>query len=190
MAKPILDAYLDPTLLTFHLATCRQQPNTTHLMHQYLLDFRNESAQQWLLDDLKGLVNGSDGEAADGIWLDDTHAFNEHHDEELGYTAAAVAAIDSGLQHAAQTAQQQLAAAGKWVYHYENNNVLLPVISRDSSQCMHALLQGNASSHLFSTMYAPGDFSTVSSSISYLSWQADTAVLARGADWSRSNNST
>ena len=148
---PILDQWIDPTKLTFHLATCARQPNTTHRMHQFLLDFRKDEAQQWLLDDLRGLLQVNNSAGADGIWLDDTHAFNEHHDEEIGYSAAAIAAIENGLQFAARNAQQQLVKEGKWVYHYDNN-VLIPPVNRNPAACVSALMKGRQSNHLFQTM--------------------------------------
>ena len=78
------------------------------------------------MDDLQGLVGG----AADGIWLDDTHAFNEHKDEEAGYSAAAVAAIDAGLDAATNRAQRELAGLGKWVYHFSTGNAQVCLLMR------------------------------------------------------------
>ena len=42
------------------------------------------------------------------------HQFNEHAALEKGYSKASVAAVQAGLQSAAQKAQAELAAMGKW----------------------------------------------------------------------------
>lgn len=146
-----------------------------HLMDQYLWDYRRPDAQQFLVDDLKGLAAG-----ADGIWLDDTHAvrlltslllplfcaaaelpaasqFNEHAALEKGYSAASVAAIQTGLESAAEKAQAELAAMGKWVYHFENN-VMIPLVQGDKPTCIKSLLAANvtgATQHMFGTMQLP-----------------------------------
>ena len=109
--------------------------NTTQQQHtqdQYLLDYRNASARQFLVDDLKGLV--ADG--ADGIWLDDVHAFNEHRGQEAGYSAAAIAAIGSGLTSAAEQAMRELVSAGKWVYHFLHpQNSQMHVLASGGGAC-------------------------------------------------------
>ena len=119
--------------------------NTTqqqHIQDQYLLDYRNASARQFLVDDLKGLV--ADG--ADGIWLDDVHAFNEHRGQEAGYSAAAIAAIGSGLTSAAEQAMRELVSAGKWVYHFlQPQNSQMHVLASGGGACTNALLSNNAS---------------------------------------------
>merc|ERR1712216_143674 len=63
--------------------------------------------------------------------------------EEVGYSAAAVAAIDAGLQNSAARAQETLAKAGKWVYHYQNNNLVVGAL--DPQNCVRSLLSANAS---------------------------------------------
>ena len=129
-------------------------PKTEHIQDQYLLDFRNASARQFLVDDLKGLVAGG----ADGIWLDDVHAFNEHQNEEAGFTPAAVAAIGLGLKGAAEEAMRQLVAAGKWVYHFEDSGSMAVLTSADAGACARALLSNNASGatdNMFQVMQLP-----------------------------------
>eukprot|EP01050_Picozoa_sp_SAG11_P004927 SAG11_NODE_328_length_10690_cov_25.464357_4_plen_928_part_00 len=129
-------------------------PPAQRKQDQYLLDYRNASARQFLVDDLKGLVAGG----ADGIWLDDTHAFNEHKDEEAGYSAAAIAAIGSGLKSAAEQAMRELVAAGKWVYHFEDSGQMKVLESGDAGACTRALLSNNASgatANMFQVMQLP-----------------------------------
>jgi hypothetical protein len=86
------------------------------------------------------------------------HAFNEHQNEEAGYTAAAVAAIGVGLRSAAEDAMRQLVAAGKWVYHFEDSGSMVVLGSADAGACSNALALNNASGatvNMFQVMQLP-----------------------------------
>eukprot|EP01052_Picozoa_sp_SAG31_P018107 SAG31_NODE_1268_length_9068_cov_6.241164_8_plen_1170_part_00 len=154
---PVLNSGIDPTKGdgdNGQRGSICPGPPAQRKQDQYLLDFRNASARQFLVDDLKGLVAGG----ADGIWLDDTHAFNEHKDEEAGYSAAAIAAIGSGLKSAAEQAMRELVAAGKWVYHFEDSGQMQVLESGDAGACTRALLSNNASgatTNMFQVMQLP-----------------------------------